>query len=183
MSSTTTKKPENPQRAVLNRLKRARGQLDAVINQVESGGSCQDVVIQLSAVSRALDRAGFLVIASAMRECLVLRTKRTASNLRLLRVVNRFMTIARRAITLCKSQITKNKNRRTPVSPRMKSKNSSLCSRDLLLDCLISSFALHESQSCKPQTVTVQINYPAIRQTPIISNPQSDNLPNDNPII
>ncbi|MCH3973835.1 MAG: metal-sensitive transcriptional regulator [Bifidobacterium tibiigranuli] len=70
MSSTTTKKPENPQRAVLNRLKRARGQLDAVINQVESGGSCQDVVIQLSAVSRALDRAGFLVIASAMRECL-----------------------------------------------------------------------------------------------------------------
>jgi DNA-binding FrmR family transcriptional regulator len=68
--SSTTKKPENPQRAVLNRLKRARGQLDAVINQVESGGSCQDVVIQLSAVSRALDRAGFLVIASAMRECL-----------------------------------------------------------------------------------------------------------------
>lgn len=81
MNNTTTKKPENPQRAVLNRLKRARGQLDAVINQVESGGSCQDVVIQLSAVSRALDRAGFLVIASAMRECLAPSNKENGEQL------------------------------------------------------------------------------------------------------
>lgn len=70
MNTRITDRPKDPQRAVLNRLKRARGQLDAVIGQVQSGGSCQDVVIQLSAVSRALDRAGFLVISSAMRECL-----------------------------------------------------------------------------------------------------------------
>lgn len=55
---------------ILNRLKRARGQLDSVINAVESGGSCRDVVTQLSAVSTALDRAGFSVVSSAMQYCL-----------------------------------------------------------------------------------------------------------------
>jgi DNA-binding FrmR family transcriptional regulator len=54
------------QRRVLNRLKRARGQLDAVIASVESGGRCRDVVTQLSAVSSALDRAGLAIIATAM---------------------------------------------------------------------------------------------------------------------
>jgi hypothetical protein len=45
---------------------------------------------------------------------------------------------------------------------------------------MIIGFDFHESQSCKPQTATVRINYPVIRRTPITSNPQSDNLPNDN---
>lgn len=58
------------QRKILNRLKRARGQLDAVINAVESGGSCRDVVTQLSAVSTALDRAGFAIVSSAMKYCI-----------------------------------------------------------------------------------------------------------------
>lgn len=58
------------QRKVLNRLKRARGQLDSVIRAVESGESCRDVVTQLSAVSTALDRAGFSVVSSAMQYCL-----------------------------------------------------------------------------------------------------------------
>lgn len=57
-------------RKVLNRLKRARGQLDAVITAVEEDRPCKDVVTQLSAVSSALDRAGFAIIASAMKECL-----------------------------------------------------------------------------------------------------------------
>lgn len=57
------------QRSILNRLKRARGQLDAVIAAVEDEGKCQDVVTQLAAVSKALDRAGFLIISSAMQNC------------------------------------------------------------------------------------------------------------------
>jgi len=59
------------QRRILNRLKRARGQLDGVISAVESGGSCRDVVTQLSAVSTALDRAGYVIVSTAMRECLL----------------------------------------------------------------------------------------------------------------
>lgn len=45
--------------AVLNRLRRAQGQLAGVISMIEQGRDCKDVVTQLAAVSRALDRAGF----------------------------------------------------------------------------------------------------------------------------
>jgi len=55
--------------AVLNRLRRARGQLAGVISMIESGRDCKDVVTQLAAVSRALDRAGFKIVASGMRQC------------------------------------------------------------------------------------------------------------------
>jgi len=63
------------QRKILNRLRRARGQLDGLIAAVESGGSCRDVVTQLAAVSSALDRAGFSIVASAMKECVTDSTK------------------------------------------------------------------------------------------------------------
>jgi len=56
--------------AVLNRLRRAQGQLAGVITMVEEGRECRDVVTQLAAVSRALDRAGFKIVASNMRQCL-----------------------------------------------------------------------------------------------------------------
>lgn len=55
---------------VLNRLRRAQGQLTAVIAAVESEAKCRDIVIQLAAVSSALDKAGFQIISSAMQECL-----------------------------------------------------------------------------------------------------------------
>ncbi|MFE2560779.1 metal-sensitive transcriptional regulator [Streptomyces sp. NPDC059352] len=61
---------EESVRPVLNRLRRAQGQLAAVITMVESGRDCKDVVTQLAAVSRALDRAGFKIVASGMRQCL-----------------------------------------------------------------------------------------------------------------
>ena len=55
---------------VLNRLRRAQGQLAGVIAMIESDRDCQDVVMQLAAVSRALDRAGFKIVAGGMRQCL-----------------------------------------------------------------------------------------------------------------
>lgn len=57
-------------RKVSNRLKRAQGQLAAVIRMVDDGADCADVVTQLSAVSKALDRAGFAVISSGLKQCL-----------------------------------------------------------------------------------------------------------------
>ncbi|MEZ0366507.1 metal-sensitive transcriptional regulator [Mycobacterium sp. pUA109] len=56
--------------AVLNRLRRAQGQLAGVIAMIEQGRDCKDVVTQLAAVSRALDRAGFKIVATGLRECL-----------------------------------------------------------------------------------------------------------------
>ena len=55
---------------VLNRLRRAQGQLGGVITMIEEGRDCKDVVTQLAAVSRALDRAGFKIVATGLRECL-----------------------------------------------------------------------------------------------------------------
>ena len=55
---------------VLNRLRRAQGQLLGVISMIEQGRDCKDVVTQLAAVSRALDRAGFKIVATGMRQCL-----------------------------------------------------------------------------------------------------------------
>lgn len=55
---------------VTNRLKRAQGQLAGVIRMLDEGKDCADVVTQLSAVSRALDRAGFAIIASGLKQCL-----------------------------------------------------------------------------------------------------------------
>ena len=57
------------QRKIVNRLKRAQGQLAAVIAAVEAGNDCRAVVTQLSAVASAIDRAGFVIIASAMKDC------------------------------------------------------------------------------------------------------------------
>ncbi|MGK2880006.1 MAG: metal-sensitive transcriptional regulator [Mycobacterium sp.] len=56
--------------AVLNRLRRAQGQLAGVISMIEQGRDCKDVVTQLAAVSKALDRAGFKIVATGLRECI-----------------------------------------------------------------------------------------------------------------
>ena len=40
-----------------------------VISMIENGRECKDVVTQLAAVSRALDRAGFKIVATGLREC------------------------------------------------------------------------------------------------------------------
>ncbi|MFE9816346.1 metal-sensitive transcriptional regulator [Streptomyces sp. NPDC005773] len=69
-TGAATAADEASARAVLNRLRRAQGQLAGVITMVEEGRDCRDVVTQLAAVSRALDRAGFKIIAGRMRECL-----------------------------------------------------------------------------------------------------------------
>ena len=59
------------QQLILNRLRRAQGQLAGVIAMVEAGRDCEDVVTQLAAVSKALDRAGFKILATGLKECLV----------------------------------------------------------------------------------------------------------------
>jgi len=73
---TTPASPLSPeetlveQKKILNRLRRAQGQLAAVISAVEAGADCRVVVTQLAAVSSALDKAGFTIVSSAMRKCI-----------------------------------------------------------------------------------------------------------------
>jgi DNA-binding FrmR family transcriptional regulator len=55
---------------VINRIKRAQGQLAGVLRLLEEGRECEEVVMQLAAVSKALDRAGFAIVASGLQQCL-----------------------------------------------------------------------------------------------------------------
>ncbi len=56
-------------KAVLNRLRRAQGQISGVIRMIEEGRDCEEVIMQLAAASRALDRAGFAIIATGLQQC------------------------------------------------------------------------------------------------------------------
>lgn len=69
ITPATTQDPE-AKRKIVNRLRRAQGQLNAVIGAIEDDAGCREVVQQLAAVSKALDRAGFLVISTSLRECM-----------------------------------------------------------------------------------------------------------------
>ena len=57
-------------KTAVDRLRRAEGQLGGVIRMLEEGRECKDIVTQLAAVSRALDKAGFSVVASGLKQCL-----------------------------------------------------------------------------------------------------------------
>lgn len=56
--------------AVVKRLKRAQGQLGGIIRMIEEGRGCEDIVMQLAAVSKAVDRAGFTTISIGLRQCM-----------------------------------------------------------------------------------------------------------------
>lgn len=55
---------------VVKRLKRAQGQLGGIVKMIEDGRECQEIVTQLAAVSKAIDRAGFATISVGLRECI-----------------------------------------------------------------------------------------------------------------
>ena len=56
--------------AVVKRLKRAQGQLGGIIKMIEEGRECSDIVTQIAAVSKAVDRAGFTTISVGLRQCM-----------------------------------------------------------------------------------------------------------------
>ena len=56
---------------VIVRLRRAQGQIGGVIQMIEDGRDCKDIVTQLAAASRALDRAGFKIIATGLQQCIL----------------------------------------------------------------------------------------------------------------
>jgi DNA-binding FrmR family transcriptional regulator len=62
--------PPDDLEPIVNRLKRARGQLDGVLRMLTEDRDCVEVATQLSAVSKAIDRAGFAMIASGLNECI-----------------------------------------------------------------------------------------------------------------
>ena len=55
---------------VVTRLRRVQGQVAGIVAMLEDGRDCTDVVTPLAAASKALDRAGFKLVSSGLRQCL-----------------------------------------------------------------------------------------------------------------
>ncbi len=85
---------ENAVGDVIKRLRRAEGQIRGVIAMLESGRDCADVVTQLAAVSKALDRAGFKIIASGLQQCLTATEDGEDQTVNLARMEKLFLSLA-----------------------------------------------------------------------------------------
>jgi DNA-binding FrmR family transcriptional regulator len=57
--------------AISTRMKRANGQMTAVIRMLEEGRACDEVVTQMAAVSKAINTAAFTLISASLKECLI----------------------------------------------------------------------------------------------------------------
>jgi len=57
--------------AIAKRIKRAQGQLGAVARMLEEGRNCEEIVTQMSAVSKAVNTAAFTLISSSLKECVI----------------------------------------------------------------------------------------------------------------
>ena len=58
-------------KAVINRLSKAIGHLEAVKRMVEKAADCSDVLIQLAAVRSAINNTGKVVLKNHLNHCIV----------------------------------------------------------------------------------------------------------------
>jgi DNA-binding FrmR family transcriptional regulator len=54
---------------VRKRLRRVAGQVQGVERMLEGGRECRDIVTQISAATKALEQAGFRLVASGLTYC------------------------------------------------------------------------------------------------------------------
>jgi DNA-binding FrmR family transcriptional regulator len=52
------------------RVKRAHGQMGAIVRMLDEGRSCDEIVTQMSAVTKAVHTAAFMLISASLRECI-----------------------------------------------------------------------------------------------------------------
>ena len=57
-------------KSITKRLKRAHGQMGAIVRMLEDGRSCEDIVIQMAAVGKAVNTAAFTLISASLTECI-----------------------------------------------------------------------------------------------------------------
>ena len=56
--------------AISKRMKRAHGQMGAVIRMLDEGRNCEDIVMQMAAVNKAINTAAFTLISASLKECI-----------------------------------------------------------------------------------------------------------------
>ena len=80
--------------SVAARLRRARGQIEGVLAMIEAGRSCEDIVTQLSAASKAVDRAAFTIVSCGLTACIEAEHRGEAPPLDRSRLEKLFLSLA-----------------------------------------------------------------------------------------
>ncbi len=62
---------KDEQNAIINRLSRAIGHLEAVKKMVEDGEDCSKVLIQIAAVKSAVNNVGKLILKDHINHCVI----------------------------------------------------------------------------------------------------------------
>jgi DNA-binding FrmR family transcriptional regulator len=78
--------------AIAKRIKRAQGQLGAIARMLEEGRACDEIVIQMSAVSKAVHTAAFTLISSSLQECMLDNKRNSDETMK--RLQKLFLTLA-----------------------------------------------------------------------------------------
>lgn len=86
--------PEDVMQDARRRLHRAAGQVAAVDRMIVEGRECRDIVMQLSAATRALEQAGFKILAAGLTYCLEHPHESAAAGYPLEEVQKMFMRLA-----------------------------------------------------------------------------------------
>jgi len=76
----TPRRPEAPapvssyrddhQKDVVNRLRRVEGQMRGLVEMIQSGRSCEEVALQMSAARKAMDRTFYRMMACSLMEAI-----------------------------------------------------------------------------------------------------------------
>jgi DNA-binding FrmR family transcriptional regulator len=86
--------PEDVVTDVRTRLRRVAGQVQGIERMLEEGRDCRDVVTQLSAANRALEQAGFRLVAAGLSYCVSEPEKAEADGYPMAEVEKMFMKLA-----------------------------------------------------------------------------------------
>ena len=79
---------------IIKRLRRIEGQVGGIIRMLEQKRDCADVVTQLAAASRALDRAGFKILSCGMKQCITATAHGEAEPMSAAQMEKLFLTLA-----------------------------------------------------------------------------------------
>ncbi len=86
--------PEETIDGLTRRLKRAEGQVRGVQQMLAEGRDCREILTQLSAVTKALEQAGFLLVAAGLTWCVSDPERAAAEGYALEDVQKMFMKLA-----------------------------------------------------------------------------------------
>jgi DNA-binding FrmR family transcriptional regulator len=86
--------PESVVEDVRKRLRRAAGQVQGVERMLDEGRDCREIITQLSAATKALEQAGFRLVASGLTYCLEDPKRAEADGYEISEVERMFMKLA-----------------------------------------------------------------------------------------